>query len=91
MTSITLTEKDPLDVVSYSVTFSGDGIGSETIATSNVTGSSVTIDSQTHSGQTVSFTVSGGTARHSAKIEITITTSGGNTINRSAALPVVSL
>lgn len=90
MTSLTLTEKDPQDVVSYSVTFSGEGIGSETIVTSDVTGRGVTIETQTHSGQTVSFIVSGGTNRRSAIIEITITTSGGNTINRSAVLPVVS-
>lgn len=91
MTSLTLAEKDPQDVVSYSVTFSGDGIGSETITASNVTGDGVIIEAQTHSGQTVSFTVSGGTARQSALVELTVTTSGGNTINRTALLPVVSL
>ena len=87
-------EKDPDDVVDYTLNFKGllqaDAINTATATDANGV---VSIDSTTVSGNNVTVFVSGGTANSTAKIEVTITTTNATprTFERSFYIQVLDL
>lgn len=87
-------EKDPDDVVDYTLNFKGllqaDTISTATAADANGV---VSIDSTTVTGNTVTVFVSGGTANSTAKVEVTIVTTNATprTFERSFYIQVKDL
>lgn len=67
-------EKDPSDVKDYTLDF-GPLLQSDTISTATVTGTNITVDSSSVSGNVVTVWLSGGTAGTTADVKTTIVTS----------------
>lgn len=87
--------KDPTEVLDYTVSFANElagrlvGGADDTILTHLVVpDSGITLDSSSHDDSSVEFWVSGGTAGVGYEFEVTITTLGGRTYNRSVKIKV---
>lgn len=90
--------KQASEIRTYSMDFSNLMASDETIATissvsSELRGggtSDLTLSSETISGQTVEVTISGGTKAKTYRIEIIITTSGGQTLEGDGLLRIAN-
>jgi hypothetical protein len=92
MAFTTLTTKDPADVVDYQITFAGRGMANDALATVTATATGVTVDSSSFVVPgVVTVWLSGGTAGTDGVLQLTCTTTGGRTIERSFAVPVANL
>lgn len=65
--------KDPADVIEYPLNFK-QLLQADTISTATVTGTNVTIDSSSVSGNTVTVWVSGGSAGTTGEVRVNIVT-----------------
>ena len=95
VTATSIFTKQPSETRSYSMDFSNLLTSTETIntpvATSEERGggtSDLTISSVVVSGQTVTMTISGGTHAKTYRIEVTISTSGSQTLEGDAMLRI---
>lgn len=80
--------KDPNAVLDYTFDWQRWLQSGETISTVTVTGTNVTIDSNSETGGVVTVWLSGGTAGTEATVAVKIATSDSRTDERSLALPV---
>lgn len=85
-------EKDPNEVATYTMDFSGDIAAGDTIATAsftfNVPAGLTKLDEGGDGGSLASVRLSGGTAGHTAVITGTITTTTGDVFEKTAYLPI---
>jgi hypothetical protein len=86
-----LPAKAPADVVEYTVTFLG--LAPDTIASATASATGLTIGAQPTSftADTVTFWASGGSLNDNPVATVTITTTQGRTIQRSAQIPIEAL
>lgn len=84
---VRLEPKTSTEVRNYSFDWSAF-LGEDTIASSTIVVSGVTLDNETHDDTSASFTVSGGTSGTTATITNTITTAGGLTESETYLLAV---
>ena len=92
MAFATLASKDPSDVVDYLITFAGRGMANDALATVTATATGVTVDSSSFvTPGSVTVWLSGGTAGTDAVLQLTCTTTGGRTLERSFTIPVANL
>ncbi len=89
---LTWPAKDPDEVLDYSVEWSERLEGGEAIVSSSFTVDSGTItkDSESFAGTRSQVWLSGGTDGTTVELRNRITTSGGRTLERSIALPIIS-
>lgn len=79
-------EKDPSDVIDYSLSW--HHLGTDTISTSTWTSDGLTVDSSSYSGLVTTAFVSGGTDGAVASLTNTIVTSAGRTLQRTIYISV---
>jgi hypothetical protein len=79
-------EKDPSDVIDYSLSW--HFLGTDTISTSTWTADGLTVDSSSTSGLVTTVFASGGTDGSLASLTNTIVTSSGRTLQRTVYIAV---